>query len=127
MKRLISNNWFLFLIVASVYSVLFLLGITCPIKYVFGISCPGCGMTRSLFSLIRFDFQQSWHYHPLAIYLVILLVITLLTKGKLIQRKPVWILTLFLFMTVYVYRLAFTDGDIVSICIKNSFLYSIFF
>ena len=42
-----------------------LLGITCPIKYVTGISCPGCGMTRAWLSLLRGDTAQAFAYHPL--------------------------------------------------------------
>ena len=40
------------LAVALFYGALQLAGITCPIKYITGISCPGCGMTRAWLSLI---------------------------------------------------------------------------
>lgn len=31
----------------------------------FGIDCPGCGMTRSLVSLVHGDFAAAWRYHRL--------------------------------------------------------------
>lgn len=31
----------------------------------FGIECPGCGMTRSLVSLVHGDFAAAWRYHRL--------------------------------------------------------------
>jgi len=31
----------------------------------FGLDCPGCGMTRSLVSLVHGDFAAAWRYHRL--------------------------------------------------------------
>ena len=54
------------LAVALFYGALQLAGITCPIKYITGISCPGCGMTRAWLSLLlRGDLKAAFHYHPL--------------------------------------------------------------
>ncbi len=52
-------------IIAGFYAVLMLLGITCPIKYLTGVSCMGCGMTRAWLSLLRLDFRGAVAYHPL--------------------------------------------------------------
>ncbi len=41
-----------------------LTGIGCPIRYVFGVQCPGCGMTRALLSVLRFDFASAFAFHP---------------------------------------------------------------
>ncbi len=51
--------------VAIFYGVLFALGVTCPIKALTGVSCPGCGMTRAWLSLLRGDLAAAWDYHPL--------------------------------------------------------------
>ena len=54
------------LAVVLFYGVLQLVGITCPIKFITGISCPGCGMTRAWLSLLlRGDLEAAFHYHPL--------------------------------------------------------------
>lgn len=47
------------------YGVLHLLGIGCPIRFLTGISCAGCGMTRAWLSVLSFDFQSAFYYHPL--------------------------------------------------------------
>ena len=39
--------------------------IGCPIKQIFGVNCPGCGMTRAFLSALRLDFCAAFHYHPL--------------------------------------------------------------
>ena len=36
----------------------------CVIKWIIGYPCPGCGMTRAVFSLIQFDFIQAFRYNP---------------------------------------------------------------
>lgn len=52
-------------VIAGFYAALFRLGITCPIKYLTGLSCPGCGMTRAWLALLRLDLAAAWAYHPL--------------------------------------------------------------
>lgn len=52
-------------IVAAWIAAFLLFGMTCPIKYFFGISCPGCGMTRAYISVILLRFNRAFYYHPL--------------------------------------------------------------
>ena len=37
----------------------------CPIKLTTGLPCPGCGLTRACFSLLRLDFAGAFFWHPL--------------------------------------------------------------
>ena len=37
----------------------------CPAKEIFGIDCPGCGLTRACLSALRFDLKAAFEYHPL--------------------------------------------------------------
>jgi hypothetical protein len=39
--------------------------IFCPIKKLTGFFCPGCGLTRMLYSLITLNFYQAFRYNPL--------------------------------------------------------------
>ena len=41
----------------------------CFFRRVFGIPCPGCGMTRAVFCALRGDFSGAFSYHPLWILL----------------------------------------------------------
>jgi len=38
----------------------------CPVKRLFGVPCPGCGLTRATGSLLSLDFRAMWELHPLA-------------------------------------------------------------
>lgn len=42
-----------------------LLAIPCPLRYLTGISCPLCGMTRAHLAALQLDFPTAFHYHPL--------------------------------------------------------------
>lgn len=53
-------------VILGVCLLRFALGLPCPIAYLTGISCPGCGMTRGLWSLLTLDFSAAWHFHPAA-------------------------------------------------------------
>ena len=35
----------------------------CPIKFFFGVDCPGCGMTRAFWSVLHLDLPLAWHYN----------------------------------------------------------------
>lgn len=46
-------------------SVILICFYRCPVKLVFGIDCPGCGMTRAFLAALRFDYKAAFDYHPL--------------------------------------------------------------
>ena len=41
-----------------------------------GLPCPGCGMTRSLSCAVRGMFAESWHYHPMGLFVLLLFLLT---------------------------------------------------
>lgn len=43
----------------------------CPIKNLFGVSCPGCGLTRGFISVLKFDFSAATDYNVLSVPLFI--------------------------------------------------------
>jgi hypothetical protein len=52
-------------------------GVTvCVFKHCTGISCPGCGLTRSLSCGLRGMFAESWQYHPLGLFILTLFIAT---------------------------------------------------
>lgn len=104
-----------FLIIASFYLVLQLLGITCPIKFILGISCPGCGMTRAWLAALRMDWAAAFGYHPL-FWLVPLAVAGFFLRRKLPSAlwKGMCVCALVAFCAVYLVRLlAFEDAVVV--------------
>lgn len=93
-------------VIVGFYAVLFALGVTCPIKFVTGVSCPGCGMTRAWLCLLSGKFALAFHYHPLVWLPPVVVAVYLLRK-----RLPKWVvngsLTVagVLFCGVYLYRM----------------------
>lgn len=61
-------------IICVIILIFLLLFFKCPMKLLFDIPCPGCGMTRAIISLLKFDFKVSFTYNPLAIFVLLALV-----------------------------------------------------
>tara|TARA_B110000438_G_scaffold213382_1_gene205615 strand:+ start:1118 stop:1540 length:423 start_codon:yes stop_codon:yes gene_type:complete len=47
----------------------------CMFKHLFSLPCPGCGLMRSVSSVLHGDFLKSWGYHPLGICFVAVAVL----------------------------------------------------
>ena len=103
------------IVVVAVYAVMFAFGITCPVKHFLGVSCPGCGMTRACFSALRFDFAAAFYYHPLWIVMLPLVasLLFLWEKRKTKAFCAVLVLFFLVLIGVYLYRLFYTETDIV--------------
>lgn len=56
------------------------LEIPCMFHEITNFYCPGCGITRLLFSLVRLDFYQAFRYNPLVFILIILSIIYWILK-----------------------------------------------
>ncbi|MEE0700290.1 MAG: DUF2752 domain-containing protein [Bacilli bacterium] len=89
--------------------------IPCPIHYLTGYYCPGCGVTRMLTSIIKLDFYQAFHYNML-IFLLIPFFVTyfifqlsafLKTKKNVMNGKSfnkVWITLVVVFLVFGILR-----------------------
>lgn len=102
------------------------LTIGCPIKWITGVSCPGCGMTRAFFSFIRGNFKEAWHFHPL-IFFFPLAIIPYFLRKKLSKKEKYIIIFIFVlaFTVVFFVRL-FGKSDIVCADSANSVIYRVF-
>lgn len=91
-----------------VYYVSYLTRIQCVWKKLIGISCPGCGFTRSVLCMLRLDFRQAWTYHPMY-WSVFLIAALFIFEGDLFRNKKINIITIILllagFLCVWIYRL----------------------
>lgn len=47
------------------------IGVPCLIKWLIGIPCPMCGMTRSLTALLQGDLERSMSFHGLGVVLLV--------------------------------------------------------
>ena len=89
--------------------------IPCLFHYVTNLDCPGCGMTRALYSLLHFRFLQAFMYNPIiyilvpaAIYCSAAFYIYLLTGKwhtvKIKIQKPVLITFIIVLLAFYILR-----------------------
>lgn len=102
------------LIIAALYLGMELLGVTCPILFLTGISCAGCGMSRAWLALLRLDLASAFAYHPL-FWLPVPAAAVLLLRRRI--PRTVYRLTLggmaALFLAVYAVRLLSPEDTVV--------------
>ena len=109
--------------------LLSLLGLyRCPFRYIFGIPCPLCGMTRAFISLLKLDISKAFNYHAFwpGIVVLFILYFIFLFKNIKINKKMVFVLDIIgiLNLVYYFYRLFFLSG-VLHIDFENSILYKI--
>ena len=111
------------LLIFLLYLILNLFGMGCPIKFFTGISCPGCGMTRSVWAAMRFQFQEAFYYHPL-FFLVPIIFILFLFEYRFNPRfiKYAWSIILSVFILTYIIRLTLPQNVVVYIDIYEGFM-----
>lgn len=123
MKRIEASyskrNMLVLTAILLVYVVFYLIGVGCPIRFLTGVPCPGCGMTRAGLALLHGRVREALHFHP-AIFLVPFLPVWVLFHNrwsrrlqKILALSIVTILILF-----YIYRLTHPD-DVISIRLSD--------
>ena len=112
--------------VVVLYVILESFGVTCPINYITGISCAGCGMSRAWIALLHFNIHEAFMYHPL-FFLPPVVVIVMLLKSKInIKFYKIFMFTMVgAFVIVYLYRMFIGTGDIVVFEPQNNILFRI--
>jgi hypothetical protein len=110
--------------VIAFYAVLIAVGATCPIKYVTGISCPGCGMSRAMGALLRLDFSAAAYYHPLSFAMPPVAVGMLFTHATRRHRAFSALLygTAGALVAVYLYRLLLLEQGVVVAAPQNGLI-----
>lgn len=88
----------------------------CVFQHLFGLSCPACGLTRSMASILHFEWVKSFLHHPLGVIVLAHLILTLVTnqpdylKSKLAAKRKIWQrvfsyqFVIFLFLGVWIAR-----------------------
>ena len=112
---------FFIIAIILIYMIFHILGIGCPIKFLTGISCAGCGMSRAYLHVLKLDFNAAFHYHPLW---PLVPVAGLLLIGRRKYNKKLFIILIgiivALFIIIYIIRLISTNDSVVIIDISES-------
>ncbi len=127
MKRNKNSLLVFIILVILIYGILQVFGITCPIKFITGVSCPGCGMTRAYLSLLRLDFKSAYYYHPLFVLPALGLIIYIFRdkfSKKFLSRLEIFFVLVFLI--VYIFRMMDPNDTIVVFRPYESIFYKIF-
>lgn len=105
-RGLKKKYFFPIISILLIYLMFYITRIGCPIKFISGISCAGCGMTRSYYHLLHGNITEAFHFHPL--FILPPLIIVVLIFQKYIPRKlkiSFTIICIFVFLIVYIFRL----------------------
>lgn len=98
---------------ALAYASALLFGWNCPIKYLTGVPCPGCGLSRALAALLRLDFRTALRFHPMVFVLPPVVLYALFGKkplfgSKNLERVLLWSVIV-LDIAIWLIRLALHD------------------
>ena len=58
----------------------------CIHKQIFGINCPGCGLTRAIFYFIHFDYKKAILLNPTVVFAMLTIIGELLYQLKQNER-----------------------------------------
>ncbi len=112
-------------LIAAIYYIAVhqLLSVACPLVYMTGLPCAGCGMTRAVRFVLSGHFAQAFHLNPLAFPIVFFAGYCLFCRyilGRPIKGfiRGIIILTIllfvFYFVRMYLYfpdRIVYTRGN----------------
>jgi hypothetical protein len=105
--------------------ILYITRIGCPIRFLTGICCPGCGITRAILSLLQGDLQKAIYFHPLFWFPFIFVVLWLYRRHfSAAQTKLFLIAAIVLYLLVYLVRLT-TGSDVVVCRPEDGLIYKI--
>lgn len=113
MKKL-GTCFFTAALIFAVYLFFHIFDIGCLIKFMSGISCAGCGMSRAWLSVLNGDFCGAFYFHPLFIIPPIYLIVFLFrNKMDTAAFRTVTVIFALVFIAVYAIRLFNPEDTVV--------------
>lgn len=112
-RRGLNGLLVLLILGALAYASALLFGWNCPIKYLTGVPCPGCGLSRALAALLRLDFWTALAVSPDGFVLPAVVLYALFGKkpllgSKNLERMLLWSVIV-LDIAIWLIRLALHD------------------
>jgi hypothetical protein len=81
-----KEKWINCLLLVLCLGIYWALDLSCPVRTLLQIPCPGCGMTRALKCLLQGDLAGSFAMHPMLLSTPVLLLYYL-KDGRLFANK----------------------------------------
>lgn len=113
-KREKINRWIILSILFALVLTILILSYfyqfsVCPFELIFGVSCPGCGITRATILFLSFRFYDALVFYPLLplTYIILsLLILSLFNKDikKLVNHRLFGISMILIYLITYVIR-----------------------
>ena len=99
----------------------------CPLRTMFGLSCPGCGMSRAWWEFLSGDLQGALRYHPL-FWLPVPALLLFLFRDRIRPRvfTGCMVFMLLLLLTVYGVRMADPADQVVRFYPGSGYFFRIF-
>ena len=115
------------LAVVLLYTFFYVAHIGCPIKFVTGFSCAGCGMTRAWFYLLRGDVAKAFYYHPL-FFMPAIMFFVFVFRERINPKlyKIIWTMAVVIFLGVYFLRMFNPEDAVVVFQPKEGAIYKAF-
>ena len=89
MKKIVVSILILVLFICYFYISKYTgFAIPCIFHELTGFYCPGCGITRMFFSILKCDFYQAFRYNPLVFILLICFIVYKLINLKYRIKLP---------------------------------------
>lgn len=108
--KILLKHIVVILILFAIVFIFYFFKIPCLFRFVTGIPCPSCGMTRAFLSFLSFDFPSSFSYHPLLLPSLFTMFIAIHYNVKFFNFNKkacniYFTIFIIIFMAVYFYRL----------------------
>ena len=87
------------------------IGIACPIHELFHVDCPGCGLSRMIFSIMELNFYQAFRYNPLMFilfpFIIVFIIDALIAFIYNRETKVVGKIPIFVWVLLFVLAIGF--------------------
>ena len=128
MSAILKKNKKHFLIILIGLIIIFFF-YKCPLHYLIGIPCPGCGFTRACMTALTLHFKEAFYDHPLFFLVIPGVVYYGLYYFKIFRfskkiEEVIFILLIIAFFLTYIIRIKM-GSEIVSIDLKSSLFFRI--
>ncbi len=86
MKNVSLSKSLILLACVAAVALLYVTGIGCPVRYILGVECPGCGITHALADCLRLDFAAAFRHNPM-VFLLPPLFLWFIKDGKVFKNE----------------------------------------